>query len=138
MIGWKHTVIPLKEAIMRVLIALAVALLLAAATAHGAGQPLATMAGIVADMEHFPSDEEKATLAEIAGDDAADPRIRVIAEAIANIEHRPGEADREKLDEILQDPTASVAMKLVAGAVLRFEHEAAEADVQALEALAAQ
>lgn len=98
-------------------------------------EPAAVMADIVATMNHFPSDEQKATLAGIAGDSQVDENLRAIAEVIAGVQHQPSGADRQKLQEIADDDSASDEARTLAGALLRFEHKAASQDVAALDAL---
>lgn len=115
--------------------AIAGALLLFSGVALAEQNATAVMADILAGMNHFPSDEQKAMLADIAENDQVDAEQRAIAEAIANIEHQPTPEDREKLQAIVDDPEADEAEKTLAQAVLRFNHAAAEEDAAALQAL---
>jgi len=128
---------PLPETPMqRLLATLAFAVMMAAAPAIAADGPAATLAGILVDMNHFPSDAEKETLAGIAGDDSVDDHLQAIASAIAGIEHTPSAAAQAELNGILASEAASQAQKTLAGAVLRFRHQVSVEDRSALEDLA--
>jgi hypothetical protein len=121
---------------MKTLTSFAVALLLAVAAPALAGEEAAaTMADIVSGMNHFPNDEQKSTLSDIAADEEVDQNLRTIAEVIAGIQHQPSDADRQKLESIVADESASTEAKTLAGAVLRFEHKASAQDFAALETL---
>lgn len=121
---------------MKALSSVVGAILLALALpALGNEQAAAVMADIVAGMNHFPSEEQKSTLEDIAADEEVDDNLRTIAEAISNIEHQPKDADKEKLQAIVQDNSADEAEKTLAGAVLRFNHQASAQDAAALRAL---
>jgi hypothetical protein len=86
-------------------------------------------------MNHFPSDEQKTTLSDIAADEDVDQNLRTIAEVVAGIQHQPSDEDRQKLESIVADESASTEAKTLAGAVLRFEHKASAQDFAALETL---
>ena len=112
----------------------------AAAAGHGADPhaPAATLAGILADMNHYPSDADRRELDAIAASDAVDDDLRAIARAIAGIEHTPSAEAEARLNGILASEAATEAEKILAGAVLRFEHKASVEDQSALERLAGQ
>lgn len=97
---------------------------------------VATLAGILVGMEHFPSDAEKKRLTSIADDADTDEHVRTIARAITRIAHQVPEDDKQKLKAILDDESATEAQKTLAGAVIRFNHEVSSEDRAALEALA--
>ena len=121
---------------MKALYALAGALLLALAVpALGDEHAASVMADIVTGMNHFPNEEQKSMLQDIATDEEVDDNLRTIAEAISNIEHQPQDADKEKLQAIVEDESADEAEKTLAGAVLRFNHQVAAQDTAALQAL---
>ena len=103
-----------------------------AVAADEAGQ---SMADMLAEMDHFPSAEEKATLSKIASDTGESEHLRTIAHAIARIEHQPTASDKKKLEAIVADDSATEAEKTLAGAVIRFEHKVSADDAAALEAL---
>jgi hypothetical protein len=127
---------------MKILTAAAVALMLGVSPAWGAesaGAPdrdaVATLAGILAGMHHFPTAEQKATLERIAGDGDVDKDLRIVAGAIDNVQHQVPDADRAALQAIVDDPSSSEAARTLAGAVLRFKHRVTEQDAAALSAL---
>lgn len=122
----------------RLITAAVLAVSLVALPALGADGPAATLADILMDMNHFPSDAEKETLAGIAADDAVDDNLQAIAAAIAGIEHTPSASAQAELNGILASEAASPAQKTLAGAVLRFRHQVSVEDRSALEDLAAQ
>lgn len=111
-------------------------LLAAGGPALAADSPAASLAGVLVNMNHFPSDADKATLHGIASDESVDEDLRAIAQAIAGIQHTPQPTDQARLNGILSDESASPAEKTLAGAVLRFEHKVSVEDKAALEALA--
>jgi hypothetical protein len=94
-----------------------------------------TLAGILLTMQHFPSDEQKATLEGIAADEQADKDLRIIAGAVSNVEHQVPDDERAALQAIVDDPSASAAAKTLASAALRFKHQLAPEDKSALQAL---
>ena len=125
----------MKTRLSAVALSLAVLFLFAALPARA--DQAATLADIVAGMDHFPSEEQKATLAEIQQDESAEENLRTIAGALANVQHQPAEADRAKLQAIVDDEAASEEAKTLAAAVLNFNHKVQETDLAALEALEA-
>lgn len=111
-------------------------LLVAGTPAAVAGEETAaTLAGILANMNHFPSESEKETLTAIAADESVDADLRAIARAIAGIEHTPSAADQAQLNGILANDAATAAEKTLARAVLRFQHKASVEDQAALQNL---
>ena len=92
-----------------------------------------TMADIVINLKHFPSDADKAKLSSIAeGSDSTDAEV-TIATAIANIEHKANAADKEKLSAIVADESASAQLRDVASVVLALNHMPSESDIAKLE-----
>ena len=98
--------------------------------------PASTLAGILADMNHFPSDADRRKLDAIAGNSDVDDDLRAIARAIAGIEHTPTAEAQARLNGIVASDAASEAERTLAAAVLRFEHKASVEDQSALEDLA--
>ncbi len=79
-----------------------------------------TMANIVINLKHFPSDADKAKLSSIA--EGSDSSEAAVATAIANIEHKANAADKEKLSAIVADESASAQLRDVASVVLALNH----------------
>ena len=121
---------------MNVIKTFGLTLLLAAAPALADENAAAALAGILADMSHFPSEEQKAELAEISSRDEVDEDLRTIADAIAGIEHQASDSAEAELQAIVDDPEAGEAEKTLAAAVIRFHHQPAEEDAAALQAMA--
>jgi len=90
-----------------------------------------TMADIVINLKHFPSDADKAKLSSIA--EGSDSSEAAVATAIANIEHKANAADKEKLSAIVADETASAQLRDVASVVLALNHMPSESDIAKLE-----
>lgn len=101
-----------------------------------ADTPAGTLAGILADMNHYPSDADRRKLDAIAGSSDVDDDLRAIARAIAGIEHTPTAEAQARLNGIIASDAATEAEKTLAAAVLRFEHKASVEDQSALEELA--
>ncbi len=135
---------------MKILAAFAFSLLLSAVVPAAADAPggtgtapsgadratAAAMAQILLNMHHFPSDQQKSTLTQIAANEQVATDLRIIAGAISNIQHQVPDADRPALQAIVDDPSSSDAAKTLAGAALRFKHQAADQDTAALKGLA--
>ena len=65
-----------------------------------AADATSVMAGIVADINHFPSADDKEALAQIAAGDAS-AHEKTLAGIISRIAHKPGDADKAELEKIL-------------------------------------
>ncbi len=121
----------------RLLSTLALALVVVAAVpAIADDSPASTLAGILIDMNHFPSEAQKEQLTAISDDADASANLRSIASAIAGIEHTPSAEAQAELNGILISEAASPEEKTLAGAVLRFQHALSVEDRAALEDLA--
>lgn len=111
---------------------LALALVVVAAVpAIADASPVSTLAGILIDMNHFPSEAQKEQLAAISDDGDASDNLRAIASAVAGIEHAPSAEAQAELNGILVSEAASPAEKTLAGAVLRFRHAVSVEDLAA-------
>ncbi len=100
-----------------------------------AGTAIQEIAGILINLNHHPSDSEKATLEKIANDSAASENERAIAAALMNIDHRVGAADKEKLHKIANDSAAPEADRKVAGILADLSHKPSSADKAELQKL---
>lgn len=92
-----------------------------------------TIAGILAGMNHFASDAQKAELASIAGDDSSGRGMQMIATAVSGIQHAPTDEGKASMNQIIGYPQASAEAKALAEIVLGFNHMAS---AEAKEALA--
>ena len=118
------------------------ALLLAAFVTMVAGaaetKNVQTMAGILANLNHFPSDAEKETLKKIADAKDTTAHERVIAQALLNVQHKVGADDKVKLDALIKDASASESVKTLATVIAGLNHMPSEADKEKLKKLTAQ
>ena len=97
--------------IRSVLSMLAMLLTLTSQTLSADQAAVATMANIVIQLKHFPSDADQAALASIVESAESNDAEKQIATAISNIEHKAKPADRENLAAIIADDGASVSVR---------------------------
>jgi hypothetical protein len=103
--------------------------------AMAASDAVQTMTAILIEMNHFPSDEQRAVLTSIADDSDQTENVRRIARAIASIAHQAAEEEKESMNAVLADQSATSAEQALARAVNRFNHQADPDDVEALRSL---
>lgn len=100
-----------------------------------AGDAVSTMAKIVSSLQHFPSDADKAALAEItAGDSQAS--IKAVASAIAGISHKVSSADNKVLEAIAANDAEPADLRKLAAIVVGVNHIPSADAKTALAALA--
>ncbi len=87
-----------------------------------------TMAVILVDLNHFPTDAEKETLRAIVDDEAASEQERAVARAMINLQHKATAADKEKMKAIMDDESASANLRELAGIVYRLDHKPNDTD----------
>ena len=114
---------------------LAALLLALPGLAFAGGHSMSAMAKILTELNHFPSDAHKATLAEIQGSDHASDLEKHLAGIISRIAHKPGPDDQAALKKVLAMDDASPAAKTIAKAILNMNHKPQPDDLAALEAL---
>jgi len=95
-----------------------------------------TMARITMGLNHFPSDDDKATLEGIINSDDTSDEEADIAMAIANIEHKVIEKDIERLSDLINDDSTGEDARKLAGILLRINHAPSDEDKATLAALA--
>ena len=95
-----------------------------------------TMARITMNLNHFPSDDDKATLKGIIDSDDSSDEAADIALAISNMEHKVSEDDVERLQDIINDDRTAADARTLASILLRFNHAPSAEDKKALAALA--
>ena len=94
-----------------------------------------TIAGILMNLNHFPSADEKETLAKIAEDEAVGQAFRAVALAVHNMQHSATAADKERLSQILASDMAAAEAKALAEIVMGINHmpsAEAKASLQAM------
>lgn len=104
-------------------------------TALAESSPVATMATIVEELNHFPGDEQKATLREIADDENNSEAVQAIATAIHGMEHKIGGDDAARLEAIAADDANDEDVRTLAAVVLGVEHKAGDDAVETLRSL---
>lgn len=119
-----------------VLTGIGITMLSATGIVLAADSAIQTMARITMNLNHFPSDDDKAALQGIIDSDDSTDEEAEIAMAITNIEHKIAEKDNERLRDIVNDDNADADARQLAGIVLRINHSASDADKKALAELA--
>lgn len=118
------------------LVGFCVTLFLAAGLAVADTTTISTMARITMELNHFPSDEDKATLNAIIDSDESSDDEAAIAMALANMQHKVTPADSERLVEIVEDEESDASARQLAGILLGVNHTPSGEDKAALAALA--
>ena len=95
-----------------------------------------TMARITMNLNHFPSDDDKATLKGIIDSDDSTEEAADIAMAIPNMQHKVLEEDVDRLQDIISDDTTDADARKLAGILLRINHAPSDEDKKTLAALA--
>jgi hypothetical protein len=80
------------------------------------------IADIVASINHFPSDADKAALADIAGNDVLPEGLRNMATAVSNISHAASAEGKAMMASIQASDTAPDRAKSLAGIIASLNH----------------
>ena len=91
-----------------------------------------TIVGIVAGMNHFPNDAQKAELMAIASDESSGRGMQMIATAVSNIQHAPDADGKAAMNQIIGYDGAPASTKALAEIVLGFNHMASADAKEAL------
>ena len=89
---------------------------------------LKAIADIVASINHFPSDSDKATLAEIVENDGLAQGVRAMATAVSGISHGPTDEGKAAMARIQQNTQAPDIAKQLAGIIAGINHTASDSD----------
>jgi len=81
------------------------------------------MAEIVIDLNHFPTDDDKSYLTEIAQDSESSADEKVLAGIISRIMHKPADGDVATLKSMASSGDSSEYVKTLAKAILSIEHK---------------
>ena len=100
-----------------------------------ADEAVASMAKIVASLQHFPSDADKEALSAIAAS-TDDESVKAVANAIAAISHKVGDADKAALEAIAADENEPADLRQLAGILVGLNHVPSDEAKAALEAIA--
>ncbi len=93
------------------------------------------IAGILATLNHFPSDDDKLVLQEIAADEGVGRGFRAIAAAVANIQHSATDEDKEIMQRILASERAAENAKALASIVMNLNHTPSAEAITSLQAM---
>jgi hypothetical protein len=83
---------------------------------------LSEIADIVASINHFPSDADKAALATISGNDSLPQPLRDMAAAVSNISHSANAEGKAVMASIQGNPQAPDTAKSLAGIIAGLNH----------------
>jgi hypothetical protein len=89
---------------------------------------LSDIAGIVASINHFPSDADKAKLAAISADANYPQPLRDMADAVANISHAANAEGKAVMAEIQASAQAPDSAKSLAGIIASLNHMPSDED----------
>ena len=92
------------------------------AVAQDAGAALKTIADIVASLNHFPSDTDKAALAEIEANANLPQGVRNMANTVANISHAASAEGKDQMAAIQANAQAPYFAKALAGIIACVNH----------------
>jgi hypothetical protein len=94
-----------------------------------------SIAGILAGMNHFPSDAQKEELMAIAADDTSGRGNQMIAAAVHDIQHAATAEGKAAMQQIIDYAEAPEGTKVLARTVLEFNHMASDEAKAALAGL---
>ena len=113
----------MKITLIRKLVAVAlIALFSQFSLAQDAGGAIKQIADIVASINHFPSDADKAALADIAGNDVLPEGLRNMATAVSNISHAASAEGKAMMAGIQANGEAPDRAKSLAGIIASLNH----------------
>lgn len=113
----------MKITLIRKLVAVAlIALFSQFSLAQDAGGAIKQIADIVVSINHFPSDADKAALADIAGNDALPEGLRNMATAVSNISHAASAEGKAMMASIQANGEAPDRAKLLARIIASLNH----------------
>jgi hypothetical protein len=120
---------------LRVLPVLVILGLVGSAMTAAETKAVQTMAGILAKLNHFPSDAEKETLKKMVDDKETTAQERVIAHALMHLQHKVSAEDKPKLDALLKEKNAPESVKTLATIIVNLNHMPTDADKEKLKKL---
>ena len=108
-------------------------LLMTASASFAAGDqksganPMSTMANIMLNLNHYPSDSEKQKLKNIvSSSESAD--IKAIATAILNLEHEATSSDKSRMKVIMNNSGTDAKVRDMASIVYNLSHKPSSGD----------
>ena len=109
--------------------------LLAFQSAMAASDAIKTMAGIMVNLNHYPSDSEKQTLQGLVDNADTSANEKVLATAMINLQHSATAEDKTKLSAIMKDGKASADEKALAEIIHNLSHMPSGGDKKKLQAM---
>lgn len=94
-----------------------------------------TIAGVLVNLNHFPSADEKAALKALTEDESAGQAFRTVALAVHNIQHAATAEDKEALAALMANDMAAPAAKKLAEIVAGINHMPSADAKMALQAM---
>ncbi len=94
---------------------------------------IGTMADIMINLKHFPSESDKQRLTAIVDSSDSSEAEIAVATAIANIKHQASAADKEKLSAIVASESTPTELRNLASIVLNVNHSLNASDIAKLE-----
>jgi hypothetical protein len=94
-----------------------------------------TMAGILMNLHHFPSDSDKQALTQITQDKSATADERTVAQALMDVQHTVAPTDKPNLEAIVNNDKSASSVKTLAGVILNLHHMPSDSDKAKLQAL---
>lgn len=93
------------------------------------------IADIVANLNHFPSDDDKAKLAEISGNNSLAQGVRTMADSVANINHSASAEAKTALQAMANAEQIPPYAKTLANIIANINHTASADDKAKLASL---
>lgn len=94
-----------------------------------------TIAMIISHLNHFPSAEEKETLAKISMDEGNSEATRTIAKALAGVQHKAGAQDVAALQAVVDQSDSTEAEKKLAQVIMGINHKPSAEGLAVLKSL---
>lgn len=113
--------------------ALLVSLFFLVQPAFAEDQATKTMAQILINLNHYPSDGEKKQLEKIVSLTSTTKQEKVVATAMINLEHTATAADKKQLSKVMDDGAAPEDVRTLASIVYNLNHKPSSADKAKLE-----
>ncbi len=98
-------------------------------------QATEVIVGVLANLNHFPSDDDKAALQGLIDDDGVGPAFKAIAGAVMGIEHSASEEGKAAMAQVIASENADPRAKAIAGVVADLNHGASDEAKAALQGL---
>lgn len=100
----------------------------AAAQSDADSAAMKQIAAIVATLNHFPNDDDFATLDAIIANSEVSTEVRTMADTVANIEHSANEEGKGAMEAIAGDSSTSEQARSLAEIIGNLNHMASASD----------